>query len=288
MVPPDKKAPKVPKEQLFGAPFSFNSGRFVVRPDPHTSLLIFLYLPLGFLLSLLRLLLLYTITPKHLRFWLTLSGVNLTTHGNPPPPSSLIVSNSRNPLDLVAVTAALKEEGRAVVFPEETTCREPFLMKFSPLFSQLSDQIAPVAIKVKEEIFYGTSPEGDSRFLDILFFLMNPRPGYEITFLEMLPEEWTRRGGRTKEEIAGHVQRLLEKTLGFHCTCNTLEEKLQQLQPLRFKKVGLMRPLDLSRMAEIKPNSSGVSGSRLLGIEIPNKYELQSQPSTTLHYKGDP
>ena len=231
MVPTDNNATKVPKEQLRSSPFSFNSGRFVLFPKPRTAILVFLYVPLGLLLSLFRLLLLSCLPPKQLRFWLTLSGVNLTLQGNPPPHGSLIVANRRNPLDLVAITAVLQRDTHAVVFPEETTCREPFLLKFSPLFAKLSDQITPVAIKVKEEIFYGTNSVGERRFRDVLFFLMNPRPGFEITFLERLPEECTCRGDRTKEEVAGHIQSLLGKTLGFHCTGFTLEEKLQQLQP---------------------------------------------------------
>jgi glycerol-3-phosphate acyltransferase len=59
---------------------------------------------------------------------------------------------------------------------------------------------------------------------------MNPRPGYDVTFLPPLrPEETCGAGGRSAVDVANHVQRVIAKELGFQCTTLTRKDKYMKL-----------------------------------------------------------
>lgn len=114
-------------------------------------------------------------------------------------------------------------QGDLVVCPEGTTCREPFLLRFSPLFSEVSKDIVPVALDTHVSMFYGTTA-GGLKCLDPLFFLMNPFPAYDIELLEKVNEDFLC-GGKSRHEGANHVQGEIGRALGFECTRHTRRDK---------------------------------------------------------------
>lgn len=111
-------------------------------------------------------------------------------------------------------------QGDLVVCPEGTTCREPYLLRFSPLFSELSDDIVPVGMEAKVTMFYGTTA-GGLKCLDPFFFFMNPWPSYTAQFLQKVLKD----GAKTKYEMANYVQSEIGKALGYECTRLTRKDK---------------------------------------------------------------
>lgn len=125
-------------------------------------------------------------------------------------------------------------QGDLVVCPEGTTCREPYLLRFSPLFSEMCDEIVPVAIDTHVTMFHGTTA-GGFKCLDPFFFLMNPSPVYTVQLLHhVFPSHFshtttTHVDQDSKFQVANQVQSQIGTALGFNCTRLTRKDKYLML-----------------------------------------------------------
>ncbi|KAK9142215.1 hypothetical protein Syun_011615 [Stephania yunnanensis] len=275
-------------------PLIFHDGRLVVKPTPLNCLAILLWIPIGLLIAIFRLLAAKLLPCKLGLVAAAATGMKIrakfhTCHprdiNNLPfnnntnkNPCTLYVCSHRTLIDPVMVANVLQrpvtavtyslswvsemlspirtvrlsrdrvkdgeamrgllKKGDLVVCPEGTTCREPYLLRFSPLFSEVAEVIVPVAVEAKGSLFYGTSVRGQ-KGLDSFFFLMNPRPEYHLEFLEKIivgtqlsASPSIINGDYCKPssfEIANRVQRLIGDAFGFECTNLTRRDKYRML-----------------------------------------------------------
>uniref|UniRef100_A0A0D9Y0F0 Phospholipid/glycerol acyltransferase domain-containing protein n=1 Tax=Leersia perrieri TaxID=77586 RepID=A0A0D9Y0F0_9ORYZ len=131
--------------------------------------------------------------------------------------------------DSAAMAHLLDDEGvHVVVCPEGTTCREPYLLRFSPLFAEMGDTVVPVALTTETSMFHGTTA-GGWKSMDALCYLANPRTCYTLEFLAAVDTTPVREGRMASTELANDVQRRLAETLGYECTMLTRKDKYHVL-----------------------------------------------------------
>ncbi|CAI9769329.1 unnamed protein product [Fraxinus pennsylvanica] len=215
----------LPREN-YPKPLIFHDGRLAFRPTYSATLSITLLDPIYISLALMKPVIAVTYSISRISELLS-------------PLKSIRLTRDREK-DLKMMEEILSH-GNIVVCPEGTTCREPYLLRFSPLFAELSDDIVPVALDSKVGMFYGTTASG-YKTLDPLFFLLNPRTIYTVNFLEKLPKSHACTSGElSKFEVANYVQNEIAKALGFECTNLTRKEKYMLLAAfIEVRKVGFL------------------------------------------------
>lgn len=132
-----------------------------------------------------------------------------------------------------AMARLLDSGDLVVVCPEGTTCREPYLLRFSPLFAELSDDVVPVGVAVEAATFYATTAAG-FKCLDALYYMVNPRMCYTVQFLEPVSTGRGEDGGDglpvlRSTDVANLVQSKIGDALGYTCTMLSRKDKYRML-----------------------------------------------------------
>ncbi|XP_078158410.1 putative glycerol-3-phosphate acyltransferase 2 [Carex rostrata] len=263
-------------------PLIFHDGRLAIRPTPFAALAMYMWLPLGILLSLIRSLvsvcLPYNISiligaifgmKTRVSFEALVNQCNDADNKCGDNSGRLFICNHRTLLDPIYISAVLNKQrisavtysvsritekispiktvrltrnreedkrrmetllkqGDLVICPEGTTCREPYLLRFSSLFAEVAEEVYPVALMTKAGMFYGTST-GLFKFFDHFYFLMNPWPEYEVKFLEKMSTRSIDGKSCAGFEAANHVQSEIGQVLGFGLTKLTRKDKYLML-----------------------------------------------------------
>ncbi|KAJ4783324.1 glycerol-3-phosphate acyltransferase 3 [Rhynchospora pubera] len=260
----------------YAKPLVFHDGRLAFRPTPLAALAMYMWLPLGILLSLIRSLV-FICLPQNtsvlieafLGMKTRINQCNFADANCGDNSGRLFICNHRTLLDPVYISAALNKQrisavtysvsritellspiktvrltrnreedkkrmeellkrGDLVVCPEGTTCREPYLLRFSSLFAEVADEVHPVALTTKVGMFYGTST-GLFKFMDHIYFLMNPWPEYDVKFLGKMSTRMINGKCCTGFEAANHVQSEIGRVLGYGLTKLTRKDKYLML-----------------------------------------------------------
>ncbi|KAL9275801.1 putative glycerol-3-phosphate acyltransferase 3 [Drosera capensis] len=144
--------------------------------------------------------------------------------------------------DAMIIRKFLDQGHNLSICPEGTTCREPYLLRFSPLFTEVSDYLVPVAINSCFTMFYGNTAAG-LKFFDPVFFLMDPHPSYTVSLLEKVRGLSARQddNGLSKFDLANQVQREIAEVLGLECTRLTRKDNTLSLKNNNYNLLKLAR-----------------------------------------------
>ena len=87
MVPPSKSAKPVSPDQLKSRVI-FHDGRLVQRPDPLNAIIMYMWLPFGFILSIIRVYFNLPLPERIVRYTYEMLGIKLVIRGKRPPAPS--------------------------------------------------------------------------------------------------------------------------------------------------------------------------------------------------------
>ncbi|KAH0450189.1 hypothetical protein IEQ34_020881 [Dendrobium chrysotoxum] len=240
-----------PSREKYPKPLIFHDGRLAFLPTPASMLAIFLWLPFGLYLFFIRAAIGHLLPFKLAKVIAPLTGLRLRVEGLPLPTTHrnqkgvLYVCNHRTLLDPLFVGIAVNRPLTAVTYslspisellsPIKTARlsrdRKLDAAKITKLLNEgdlVVYNMVPVAMDTNVGMFYGTTASG-FKFLDPVFFLMNPKPEYVLRFLGPVPPEMTCAAGRTAMEVANGIQKQLADALGFECTSLTRKDKYLML-----------------------------------------------------------
>ncbi|XP_037450039.1 glycerol-3-phosphate 2-O-acyltransferase 6-like [Triticum dicoccoides] len=155
MVPTNKRAPRAAPDALLSR-VVFHDGRLVRRPDPAHALFMvsfdeksaLAYLPVGFALAVLHVLISLSVLRHLVRHTYRLTGIRLAVRGTAPPaprdgsPGSLLVCNHRTALDPIIVAVAL---GRPVTCVTYSVSRLSMAISPIPAVALARDREADAA-----------------------------------------------------------------------------------------------------------------------------------------------